>query len=144
MAKHVKLSVEQEKALYFYDLYSETYRSLVPEYQRLLEEKRSLGIRLYTLNHEVLNGFPESELLGIEKRSDAIGWIKNQNRTSLNNEMQRIDIIIKENYSYRSLVSWVEDAKAQIKAKKYKSTRAGFYCTSGTGTKTTCKRTSMG
>ncbi len=105
----------KEKALNLWDMYSESYNTIVSEYEELLEKKRELKLILRPINRSVLREFPENEFLSITDRNVAKRYLKEKTDMDCLVIIHQIDLIVNEDYVYRTLITKVSEYKAEIK-----------------------------
>lgn len=86
------------------------YRVLPIRYFFLLSEKRAAGLPLRGLSKSELDDYPEVYFFRITEEQVARDWLKTLEMYQLRKEVERLDFVLKSDYSYVTLKSWVADS----------------------------------
>lgn len=106
-----------QDAMYLWGLHGKKYRTLVSEYNELLDRKRELGIALQRISEKELKNFPEIEFLYIEGEVEAKEYLADRSPKEISRLCREITNMVETDYVYRTLCSKVEDFRAQIRKK---------------------------
>ena len=95
--------------------HSKRYCTLIPEYEKLLQEKRDLKIKvLNPVNKSVLDEIPEIELLRAKSLKSFHRKLKKYSAGRLSAEIIRIERMI-SGYAYRTVEDRICDYKYEIR-----------------------------
>lgn len=111
----------QEQALRAWKTYAKEYRSLVPEYQRLLSEKRRMkdtvwgcrNMTLHKIKKSTINDLVHIPLFDLKKESDAVVFINSLNYIELTRLIATITTAL-DSYSYKTIRCRIMDYKYEI------------------------------
>ena len=119
--KEVAERIQREKVisreLVVWREYAEKYRVLVMQYLFLQEEMRRLGIKIgvRSLKDGDIEAYPEIPLFRLWNLDDARAYLEGLSPGRLKYVVDTIDYILKANYVYNSLCSWVWEAERKLK-----------------------------
>ena len=106
-----------DKALYLWDLYSEKYRTLPDEYERVVAEARALKVRQNRISSQTKRDYPKIEFLSIDDRKTADKYLEGKTDAEITAIIHAIDLMVNEDFSYKSYVTAICDMKYRIKYK---------------------------
>ena len=135
----------REKALHLWDMYSESYNNIIPEYEELLEKKRELGLVLRPIKKTDLREFPKSEFLSITNRDIAKKYLDEKSEIEHLVIIHQVELIVNEDYVYRTLITKVSEYKAEIKKASIKRSAYEYSLADNPPSKfNVCRRTIKG
>lgn len=108
-------------AMYLWGVYSDLYRNLPEEYERLLEEKRTLGLKLHTITKSDLKDYPEIKFLKLETSEEAKEYLLDKRPSEIQAIIRDIKSMAGTNYAFRTLRNNVEESIRQIKKARDKT-----------------------
>ena len=108
-------------AMYLWGVYSNMYRNLPEEYERLLKEKRELGLKLKTINKSELKDYPEIKFLELETSEEAKEYLLDKKPSEIEVIIHDIKAMANTNYAFRTLRTRVAESYQQIKKAKDKT-----------------------
>lgn len=108
-------SNQYKKAMNLWSLYSKEYRTLIPTYKRLLEEKRQKKVKpLWKINKTDLEEYPAIDFLDLDDELEAENYLRELQDNKLANLIYEIDMFL-DSHIRRTLKARICDYKHQLR-----------------------------